>query len=90
MVAACHGGAGVVVAPHTEIPARSVADAADEWLYDHCEVKKIVRLGADQLQAAAQAAGATFVEILYADPDAIDVVMFGCGTPPPADLVGAL
>lgn len=77
LLAACGGGA-LARAPGAGIPTQTVGEPTDEWLYAHCAVKRVAALAPDAIDAAARAAGATFVEVLYAEPGATDVVMFAC------------
>lgn len=71
---------------HPAMPIRVVDETTNEWLHDHCDVKQVVALGADQIEPKALAVGSNFVEVLYRDADAIGVVMFGCQQQPPSGL----
>lgn len=84
---ACGGGS---LPQHPAMPITSVDDQGDEWLYDHCAVKKVVRLDNEKVEDAALAAHSNFVEIVYADPGHSDVVMFDCKEAVPHALVGSL
>src|SRR6185437_3373465 len=71
---------------HTAMPVRTVTEASDEWLHDHCDVKGVEKLDGDAIEPKAISLKAQFVEVLYKESDGIGVVMFACRDPLPPQL----
>ena len=84
VISGCGGGGPLP--SHSAMPIRHVSDAADEWLHDHCDVKKVIALDNDKVEPTAQSLGSNFVEVIYSEPGESSVVMFGCKDPLPANV----
>ena len=83
LVACAHRG---VIPSHTAVPVKSVSEASNEWLHDHCDVKNVEKMDGEQIDAKAISLKVQFVEVLYKEDDGVGVVMFACRDPLPHNL----